>query len=318
MDVSQQCGLCGVTAGSVIRTKLRGGIERKVLRCGSCGLVFLEPRDDDLKEYYREAYRKVHTPSPGQETTPEEIFKTYLPMQRLRIAKLTPFLKKDARLLDIGCSAGHFLKAVAPLVGECMGIEYNAKDAEFVRGMGYRVWSSPIEQTDIPKESLDIITVFQTFEHIPDPVRFLETVGMYLKPDGYLVMEVPNINDPLLTVFGSEPYADFYFREPHIFYYSPETLRRMVERCGYAGDISTIQRYHVLNHFWWLYAGRPQPSASVAMGDPELPIPDSVDGKIRQRFNKWIREADREYKEMLGELELGESIFFIGQKNAVL
>ena len=119
-------------------------------------------------------------------------------MQKIRLDKLGGILHKEARLLDIGCSAGQFLKAVAPHVGTAMGIEYNESDAAFVRSIGYKVWSVPIEETDIPLASLDIVTVYQTFEHVKEPQRFLKSIAKYLKPDGHLVIEVPNVHDPLL------------------------------------------------------------------------------------------------------------------------
>jgi len=309
-----ECALCGSKESAVLRTKVRAGVERKVFRCNACGLVFLEPRDEDLKEYYREEYRKVYTPAPGRVSASEEIFKTYLPMQKIRLDKLGGILHKEARLLDIGCSAGQFLKAVAPHVGTAMGIEYNESDAAFVRSIGYKVWSVPIEETDIPLASLDIVTVYQTFEHVKEPQRFLKSIAKYLKPDGHLVIEVPNVHDPLLTVFADEGYEDFYYKEAHLFYYAPDTLWRTLERAGYKGDVTTIQRYHVLNSFSWIYTGTPQRSAEVGMGEPSLPMAQGVDEDVAARFNAWIRAADRAYKDMLIDLHLGESLFFIGTK----
>lgn len=314
--MAPECKLCGSKEAATLRTKVRGGVERKVFRCAGCGLVYLEPRDGDLREYYREEYRKVYTPAPGQVAASEEIFRTYLPMQQIRLDKLSGILRKDARLLDIGCSAGQFLKAAAPHVGEAMGIEYNASDAAFVRGMGFTVWSSPIEETDIPEQSLDIVTVYQTFEHVPEPQHFLKSIGRYLKPEGFLVIEVPNVRDPLLTVFANAGYEDFYYKEAHLFYYAPDTLRQMVERTGFAGSVTTIQRYHVLNSLWWMLTGTPQKSATVGMGTPVLPVAAGADPAAAERFQRWIREADAAYKKMILDLNLGESLFFIGTKKS--
>lgn len=314
MDTTVECKLCGSKEAAVLRTKVRGGVERKVFRCSGCGLVFLEPREEDLKEYYREEYRKIYTLAPGQVAASEEIFKTYLPMQQVRLDKLASVLRKDMRLLDIGCSAGHFLKAVSPHVGEAMGIEYNANDAAFVKGLGFQVWSSPIEETGIPEQSLDMVTVYQTFEHIKDPQHFLMSLARYLKPDGYLVVEVPNVNDPLLMVFANAGYEDFYYKEAHLFYYAPDTLAQMLERAGFAGDVATIQRYHVLNSLWWIMTGTPQASATVGMDAPILPVVAGADAATAERLGAWIREADAAYKKILLDMDLGESLFFIGKK----
>jgi len=251
----------------------------------------------------------------GKSLNSQEIFDIYLPYQKLRINELKPILNPEMRALDIGCSAGHFLYALKDYVKECIGIEFNKENAKLVNEkLGIKVYTEPIEKTDIPLGSLDLITVFQTLEHIEDPINFLQIIGKYLKPEGYLCIEVPNIQDALISIFNVGAYSDFYFKEPHLFYFSPKTLSMILKKAGFRGALKTTQRYNFINQMNWLLTGNPQKSADIGMRKPKLVTSDSVEKEIKDEFNKWIQKVNEEYKQLLKKYNLGESILFIGQK----
>ena len=70
--------------------------------------------------------------------------------------------------------------------------------------------------------------MFQVLEHVDDPIAFLAQVRRYLRPGGRLIVEVPNVDDWLLSVFSVPGYEDFDYRAPHVFYYSTRTLREVM------------------------------------------------------------------------------------------
>ena len=313
--LDMKCYLCGSSRLIVARTKLRHDIRRNVLKCEDCGIVYLEPKKEALADFYAEDYRKLYTPVIGEVLNSREIFEMYLPYQHSRIDEIKDRLTPDMKVLDVGCSAGHFLYVLKDYVQECIGIEFNKENAEFVnRELGIKTYTEPIEETGLSPDYFDLITAFQVLEHIDDPIQLLTTLRQYLKPDGYLYLEVPNINDALISVYNTEPYGDFWYREPHIFYYSPKTLLMLLERSGFEGDISTIQRYNFINQLNWILTGKPQESADIGMSDPILVSSDLVDASIKAEFNQWVRRIDEEYKQILKKYDLGESIIFIGKR----
>lgn len=311
-----KCYLCGKNKLKVIRTKLRHDIPRNVLECQSCGIVYLEPGSKvDLKDYYKNDYRKLYSPVIGKALNSQEIFDIYLPYQQERIEKIKHLLNPDMSVLDVGCSSGHFLYALKNHVKECIGIEFNKENAEFAsKKLGIKVYTEPIQDTGIPLGYFDLITAYEVLEHMDDPIKFLTIIRSYLKPDGFLVVEVPNIQDALISVYGSKPYSDFWFREPHVFYYSPKTLTMMLAKAGFSGSVKTIQLYNFLNHMNWLFAGKPEDSAETGMSEPRLIKSDSVNPEVRTEFNKWIQKVDKEYKQLLERYDFGENILFIGKK----
>ncbi len=310
-----KCYLCGSKHLKVIRTKLRYGIKRNVFECEKCSFVFLEPKTKNLKEYYNEEYRKIYSPIINTLLTSKELFTIYFPLQRKIINKIKNLLNLESRVLEIGCSAGHFLYAIRDKVKECIGIEFNKSDARFVNEeLKIKVYDRPIEETNLKKNSFDIIYANQVLEHIEDPINFLRKVSRYLKSTGKIVVQVPNIQDPLLSLYHSKEYSDFWFREPHISYFSPRTLLKVFEKAGFSGKITLTQDYGFINHLNWILKGKPQKSLSEGVSDPILINSNLVSGKVRDDFNNWIQKVNKEYLLLLNKHGFGENLLFIGEK----
>jgi len=314
MQKTITCYLCGSKHIQVVRTKLRHNIKRDVLSCGTCGLVFLRPRRKDLQSYYASEYRKQHSPVIGKSNDAKEIFDVYAPVQESRLARVKPYLGRRKRVLDVGASAGHFLYKIRPYVKECVAIEFNLENAEFIRKkLHLRAYTELIEKTDIPEEHFDVIFLLQTLEHMDDPLTFLKTAKRYLKPGGILYVEVPNLNEATLSVYHNAAYEDFYYREPHLFYYTPITLRRLVAKAGYTGHIVPFQWYNIVNQMHWLLLDAPQRSGFDGLCSPTLVESKAVPASLRNDLNAWIAKADRDYKRLLEKHAVSDQIVFIGR-----
>lgn len=313
-----RCCLCGSGNLSVVRSRLRHFISRKVLECRGCGLIFLEPKKDSIGEFYNRDYRKLYTPILNKACTSREIFNIYLPYQDERITRFKYLLNRNARILEIGCSTGHFLYAVKKHVKECIGVEINAKNAGFARKKcQIKVFSCPLEDTGLPKNYFDVIFIFETLEHLADPLKLLETAAGFLKPQGSICIQVPNVREALLSVYKLESYADFYYREPHIFYFSAQTLLMLARKAGYKGKVTMSQDYGLLNHLHWKIANKPMPSITEGAGSPPLINCVKADDKAVDEVNRWFKKADLEYKRLLCKHNIAQSIVFIGKKASV-
>lgn len=311
-----KCYLCGKKQLKVVRNKVRYDIPREVLECQNCGLNYLNPVQKDLKKYYSEEYRKKYSHIIGKTFECEEIFNLMLPFQQAHIEELKKILNKNMKALDIGCSTGQFLYALKNYVNECVGIEFNFDDAKFTEEkLGIKVYTVSIEETDIPAKYFDLITMYQVLEHIDDPINFLKTYRKYLKPTGYLCVEVPNINDILISGYNIQSYMDFWFREPHLFNFSEKTLKMVLEKAGFKGEIKGIQRYNLLNHFNWIFIGKPQKNVDMGMSKPFLIKNGLLSEKIKYEINRWFEKVDEEYKDILVKNKISDSILFIGQKS---
>jgi hypothetical protein len=72
-----------------------------------------------------------------------------------------------------------------------------------------------------------------------------------------LTIEVPNVEDVLVSTYEVADYLDFYFQKGHLAYYSRDTLKQVLQRAGFSPGISHIQRYDLSNHIFWMLRGRP-------------------------------------------------------------
>lgn len=310
-----KCYLCGKENLKVVRNKLRHNIQRNVLECQDCGLVYLEPKEENLYDYYDKEYHINYGPVYGKEISSQQNFESFIPFQEQNIDPIRKYLNPETKILDLGCSTGHFLYSLKNHVAERVGVEINKEQADFARKkLEIKILSEPIEKIDLPKEYFDIISSIHVIEHLDDPIKFFAKAGEFLKPNGYLYIKTPNIKDSLISVYKSGPYCDFWFREPHIYYFSPETLAGTLKKAGFEGVAFTNQKYSFLNHLSWIFTGKPQEAMDIGMSQSNLVSAEGADEQIKNDFNSWMQKINKEYFELLNKYGLGEEIIFIGKK----
>ncbi len=243
------CYLCG---GKELQ-KRAGGVRDNptldVMECSGCGLVFLSSFAH-VEEGFYEAGR-MHD---------NEID-----------ADLDAWIKETARdddrrfrwlralipgksILDFGCGAGMFLKRTIGIAKSVSGIEPEKRLKAHFDKQGLRVAHSLVEL----KERFDIITMFHVLEHLRDPVQVLKELSACLNENGEIIVEVPNANDALLTLYHSKPFSEFTYWSRHLFLYEESTLARLAEKAGLKVNyIKQVQRYTLANHLYWLAEGKP-------------------------------------------------------------
>lgn len=313
-----RCTICGSKGHEVIRDTLRHGIKRNVLRCKKCGFVFLEPRTSGSAAYYSgKEYRKMYGPTLKKASTPQEIFDIYFPFQERIIDEFRKVLRPNMKVLDVGCSTGHLLAALKGKVKTRVGVELNKKEAAFVRKMQkIQVYSEPIESVKISEGPFDLVVSARVLEHVDDPHIFLEAIARQLKPGGYVYLDIPNLDDALISLFKISGYADRYFREPHLSYFSPKTFGLLIKKAGFRGTIKTVQRYNFLNAMNWVQTGKPQDSFTIGNRVPQLPEGAFTHSRPARELNTFIKKADTQYKKILEKHGLGEALIFFGRLGA--
>ena len=191
-----------------------------------------------------------------------------------------PDLDATGSLLEIGCSAGSFLSLTKNRVSSCTGVELDPKFAEYTRQtQEIDVLETALE--DLPEDrKFDTICMWHVLEHLPDPVAGLKKLGRLLSDNGMLFIEVPNVRDPLLTLYNIQRFDDFYYQEPHLYYFSPETLRRTFAEANWQPEIIPVQIYGLFNHLRWFFLRRPQRNQPTA--------PSSLMQPILDVYNDWL------------------------------
>lgn len=310
-----KCVLCDGTIFSILTNKLRNNISRNVVQCDNCSLVSLENPTEDTMNYSSPEYRKSHSPILGKAVSPEEMYNIQMQFQNNRIQRIESLLSPDSNILEIGSSTGHFLQSIKNRVLDVVGIELDPRHANFAREhCKIKVYEQPIEECNLSTK-FDVIFLFQVFEHIQNPLEFLSTLKKYLKPQGTIYLEVPNINDVLLSVYEISSFKEFYYRMPHVYYYSENTLKQILQKAGFIGTTRTIQEYTLFNHIHWLQLGKAQNSvtegySSIKWASNPLRLNEST------MLQEWFDKINLEYKKILEQHGLAEHVSFIGKMNS--
>ena len=96
------------------------------------------------------------------------------------------------------------------------------------------------------------------FEHLKDPLDVLKRFKPFLKTKGEIIIEVPNSDDALLSLFNSNSFSDFTYWSQHLFLFNESTLEDLIIKAGFKVNfIKQIQRYPLSNHLYWLSKNLP-------------------------------------------------------------
>ena len=104
----------------------------------------------------------------------------------------------------------------------------------------------------------DLITAFHVIEHLPDPLQVLKSLAEKLSLNGQIIIEVPNSEDALLTLYDCDAFQHFTYWSQHLFLFNSNNLNLLARKAGLkVKAIQHIQRYPLSNHLHWLSKGMP-------------------------------------------------------------
>jgi SAM-dependent methyltransferase len=106
---------------------------------------------------------------------------------------------------------------------------------------------------DLPTESYDVIVMWNVLEHLAYPVRDLVNIISLLKPGGWLVFSVPNIESIEARLFGR--YWVGWDLPRHLYIFPQHALNKILHDLGLriAGIDNVSTGYSLLGHsldFW--------------------------------------------------------------------
>jgi 2-polyprenyl-3-methyl-5-hydroxy-6-metoxy-1,4-benzoquinol methylase len=210
------------------------------------------PQIEDPDVFYRDTYRENYN-----EDIPKKEFELNLPEARERLNRIVsmgPVRLKNSDVLEVGCSYGSFMFCAKPYVKSIRGVEPSSKCREFAKKKRLRVCESLKE---VPEDSVDIVCSFHVLEHVPDPIQHMIDIRTKIKKNGYAIIEVPNINDILVSTYKIPAHLNFYFEAAHQFCFSEYTLSRVLKKAGFNVKIFPLQRYDISNHVYWMLYQKP-------------------------------------------------------------
>lgn len=284
----ESCYLCDSKEHKIIHKGGRGDANTNVLQCCRCGLVRLDKFVTDEEAFYN---KSGMWQSNGMNSN----------IRQARIEakdddeRRTSFAEnycKNKRVLDFGCGSGGFLKMIKDIAISVAGVELEDEKRLFLNEEGLACFESV---DALCEEKYDVITMFHVLEHLPDPIMILEELKKHLTDDGKIIIEIPNADDALLSLYESTDFADFTYWVCHLYLYTNSTLTKLMNRCGLKiSIIQQIQRYPLSNHLYWLSKKKPGGHKKWAAFNNEL--------------------LDTLYGERLSQLGIADTILAIVEK----
>jgi SAM-dependent methyltransferase len=202
-------------------------------KCVNCftSQVLPQPSAEDLRSYY-DLYHQ-HEQAGGVYDEVEERMKTDFPT-KVRLTRTYAGTERP-RLLDVGCGKGFFVRAAVDENIQAEGIDLSKSGIEYaVNTLGVNATTGHIQdqRKEDWEESFDVVTLWATIEHLPDPLSVLRQIHSCLKPGGVLLCD---------TGLGHSPWEQFlpghsqwYDAPQHLFVFSEKGLVRLLETCGFS------------------------------------------------------------------------------------
>jgi 2-polyprenyl-3-methyl-5-hydroxy-6-metoxy-1,4-benzoquinol methylase len=224
VKASRGCPISGSTDAVIVSCKDRHGKPLRNIMCQKSGLIYVDPVPfENTEEFYQTEYRKsykgVHRPKPKHVYRAGKIALE-------RYYRLSTHLPPSANCLDAGSSSGEFVYLLQSRDLNAQGVEANIPYAEYSQSqLEIQVSISPFSEFKT-EEKFDLITMFHVLEHLEYPIRDLSHLGKLLKPEGFFVIEVPNILYPNMAF----PHK---WHPGHLFSFSAQTLSMLMQKAGF-------------------------------------------------------------------------------------
>jgi len=186
-----------------------------------------QPSSDKLPEYYQSEDYISHTDSK------RNLFeKAYHLVRSISLKKklnlINSLASEEKKLLDVGCGTGDFLKTAQQNNWQISGIEPN-KEA---RDIANKKTNNSVFETEqllkFKPNSFNVITLWHVLEHLPNLEEQIAIFKKLLKPNGTLIIAVPNYKS-----YDAKHYKQFwaaYDVPRHFWHFNQASISKLVSK----------------------------------------------------------------------------------------
>ena len=228
------CNLCGADDAEAVYDGL------PVVRCRACGLVYVDPQPGDqaLAGVYTDDYFTKPT-HPGEPAYIENRggLERFFDGRLRRLERLV----RPGRLLEVGSNLGYLLNVAGRRGWSAVGLELSDFAVRYAREhFGVDIRAQRLEDAGFDDASFDAVVLRDLLEHVRDPRATLGEARRVLRPGGVLALSLPNFACVNSRLGG--PRWRHLHPEQHLFQFAPDTLRRLLDECGF-GVVEMTSRY---------------------------------------------------------------------------
>jgi 2-polyprenyl-3-methyl-5-hydroxy-6-metoxy-1,4-benzoquinol methylase len=196
---------------------------------------------DDANDYYGQDYWLGHQtaelglPSIEQRAIDDLAGRCVYWLHHLLTYRLPP-----GRALDVGCSHGAFVGLMKAAGFDAVGLELSPWVCDFARKtFDVPMLVGALEDQNLEPGSFSAIILNDLIEHVPDPIRTIETCARLLADDGVLVIQTPKypVETHEALVSRDAPFLEMMSAElsrEHLHLFSDHSMGMLLDRRGIA------------------------------------------------------------------------------------
>jgi 2-polyprenyl-3-methyl-5-hydroxy-6-metoxy-1,4-benzoquinol methylase len=206
------------------------GHDFKVAHCAECGLDVTTPQPaaEEIASYYPTGYYGAVE----QRRFPQIVETLQNALYTLRVREVEAVANSEpGRVLDVGCGRGELLQEFRRRGWEVQGTELSEQAASHARQtLNIPVTIGSLETIHFPANHFDAVTLWHVLEHVENPRALLAEINRILKPDGVLLVSVPNFGSLEARVSKDKW---FHLDIPrHVTHFSDATLEEALNEIG--------------------------------------------------------------------------------------
>jgi SAM-dependent methyltransferase len=233
--------VCPGCQSAEIRTLCRGedvlcrATERLflIVECKECRMVRLYPRPDpeELRRFYplqEPAGARGAAPGFWKQLLRRFLYRDHAAFVRRALAEVPG----EGPVLDVNCGTGLFLRELNLPQNRLVGLDYSSDSAAtaWARNAVPAVCGA-LPSAPFPAATFSLITMFQVLEHLYDPSVYIQAAAQLLRPDGRLIVQVPNASSWQFLLLG-ERWSGLDIPR-HLLFFKEEDLGNLLEFCGF-------------------------------------------------------------------------------------
>tara|TARA_R110000868_G_scaffold119018_5_gene315306 strand:+ start:100 stop:951 length:852 start_codon:yes stop_codon:yes gene_type:complete len=186
-----------------------------------------QPTSDKLPEYYKSEDYISHTDS--QRNLFEKAYHLVRSISLKKKLKLINSFQLEAtNLLDVGCGTGDFLQTARQNNWTVSGIEPNEQARQIANKKTDNLVFEIDQLLKFKSSSFDVISLWHVLEHLPNLENQIVIFKKLLKPNGRLIIAVPNYKS-----YDAEYYKQFwaaYDVPRHLWHFNKASISNLVSK----------------------------------------------------------------------------------------
>ncbi len=242
--MSEQCKLCIICSAKQKLKFIYSGYY--YYSCPACGLVttYPYPSNSSIEEHYKKKFDKGNYQILREYSEQyNAIYQDYAKRLKNKM-ELSGLKYRGAKILDIGCFTGDFLKLLYDQGADVYGEELQSEAVKIAnQKLPGRIYEPEASDNKLQMIKFDAVCLVGLVEHVLKPQEVLHRSMAFLKPGGILMIQTPNSASWIAKLMGKywPPYAPV----EHIHLFSRKSLEKVLRQNDFE-DISFFPHWKKL------------------------------------------------------------------------